>query len=69
MSKNFENKFGVYFHIFYACTQSVAKKYYFLWPVQKRQVLMLQKSFLRDIYFSFLHRPHKIFFSRKTFIR
>jgi hypothetical protein len=41
------------------------KNIIFYVPVQKRQFLMLQKKFLRDIYLSFLHRPHNIFFPAK----
>jgi hypothetical protein len=36
ISKNFENNFGVYFHILYACTQSVAKEILFFIACPKK---------------------------------
>ena len=52
---------------FYGSTIFFVKGRYFLWAVQKRQILVFQNEFVRGFSFVFFHKSQKMSFIREFF--
>ena len=62
MSKNLKQKSRVYVWMFYVRTKNIGIKRHFFMPGVKKTNPGVPNDFVRNIFFVFLYRPHKMYF-------